>query len=101
MKSTGRQKEIKRRLRELVPAASMEDFLAIEDIASAGHLRHLPPSIACWQAVTTRARHAHTEYDALLNEGYDADSARHFVLDDLNEQLARWGCVERVNEDQS
>lgn len=98
MKSAGRQKEIKRRLRELVPAASMEDFLAIEEIADAGHLRHLPASIACWQAITTRARHAHTEYDTLLADGYDADAARHFVLDDLNAQLELWGCTDRVSE---
>ncbi|MEM9332629.1 MAG: DUF2293 domain-containing protein [Pseudomonadota bacterium] len=96
MKSTARQKEIKRRLRVLVPLAPMDDFLAMEDTALAGHLRHLPPSISAWQAVTTRARHAHTEYDTLLEEGYDADSARHFVLEALNEKLAEWGCPEKV-----
>ena len=96
MKSTSRQKEIAKRLRVLVPMASMEDFLAMQETAIAGHLRHLPPSIAAWQAVTTRARHAHTEYDALLADGYDVDSARHFVLDDINAVLAAWGCTERL-----
>ncbi|MEM7067329.1 MAG: DUF2293 domain-containing protein [Pseudomonadota bacterium] len=98
MKSTGRQKEIKRRIRALVPKATMEDFLAIEDLALAGHLRHLPPSISAWQAVTARARHAHTDYDELLADGYDKDSARHFVLDATNEKLAEWGCNERVSD---
>jgi hypothetical protein len=98
MRSLARQKEIKRRLRALIPAATMEDFLAIETIADAGHLRHLPPSIAAWQAVTTRARHAHTDYDDLLDDGYDQESARHFVLDTINEVLESWGCTQRLEE---
>ncbi|MEM7215338.1 MAG: DUF2293 domain-containing protein [Pseudomonadota bacterium] len=100
MKSIARQKEINKRLRALVPLASMEDFLAMENVALAGHLRHLPPSISAWQAVTTRARHAYTDYDALLEEGYDVESARHFVIDSINEKLSEWGCTERVSEEQ-
>ena len=99
--NTGRkQKEIKRRLRALLPAATMEDFIAIEEKALAGHLRHLPPSISAWQAVTAYARHAYTDYDTLLAEGYDADSARHFVVDALNQKLAEWGCAERVSDEE-
>lgn len=100
MKSTSRKREILRHLRSLVPQATMEDFLAMEKVAVAGHLRHLPPSIAAWQAVTTRARHAHTDYDALLDEGYDQDSARHFVLDDINSVLTGWGCAKQITDDQ-
>lgn len=80
--------------------APMEDFLAMEETALAGHLRHLPPSISAWQAVTTRARHAHTDYDELLQDGYDVESARHFVLDTINEKLSEWGCSERVSEEE-
>ena len=98
MNTRGKSKEVKRRLRELVPMATMEDFLLIEEIADAGHLRHLPPSIKAWQAITTHARHTYTEYDALLEEGYDQDTARHFILDDLNAKLADWGCSDIVNE---
>ncbi len=93
-----KKREIKRHLRELVPIVSMEDFLAIEEIANAGHLRHLPPSIAAWQAITTRVRHTHTDYDNLLAEGYDAESARHFVLDDMNEILLEWGCQRQISD---
>jgi len=32
-----------------------------------------------------------TDYDALLAEGYDRDSARHFVASALSELLAQWG----------
>lgn len=45
------------------------------------------------------ARHAFTEYDAYLDDGYDRDSARHFILDDLNAILAEWGARRRVSED--
>jgi len=92
----GKSKEVKRRLRELIPAATMEDFLAIEEIADAGHLRHLPPSIRAWQAVTTHARHAYSDYDDLLDNGYDKDSARHFVVDTINEKLSEWGCTQEL-----
>lgn len=98
MQNRGKSKEVKRQLRKLVPSITMDEFLAIEEIADAGHLRHLPPSIRAWQAVTTRARHAHTDYDALLQEGYDKDAARHFVLDAINEKLSEWGCAQLLDE---
>lgn len=88
---TGRQKQIARRLRELAPRMPLADFQAVMAIAVAGHLRHLPPSIASSQALASHVRHAHTEYDQLLAENYDRDAARHFVLDAMNEVLARWG----------
>lgn len=101
MKSNARLKEIRKRIRALVPLVSLSDFKEIEKIAAAGHLRHLPPGITAWQAVTTHARHAYTDYDELLVEGYDHDSARHFVLDDLNRKLKDWGCHDQLaSEDQ-
>ena len=99
-KRQNKKGEIKRRLREMIPSANMEDFIAIEEIANSGHLRHLPPSIRVWQATTTHARHAHTEYDALLDEGYDQESARHFVLDDINAILQSWGCTKRLTDEE-
>ncbi|MCB1457950.1 MAG: DUF2293 domain-containing protein [Nitratireductor sp.] len=96
---TMRQKEIARRLRALCPLMPLADFNFVLETALAGHLRHLPPSIALQQALTSRIRHAHSEYDALLAEGYDRDSARHFVLDELNAVLARWGSHLRVAPD--
>lgn len=84
----------------MLPNITLADFNAIEAIAERGHLRHLPPGIIAWQAITTHVRHNHTEYDQLLKEGYDGDSARHFVLDVMNEKLAEWGCLRRVEEDE-
>ncbi|MEP1931274.1 MAG: DUF2293 domain-containing protein [Roseibium sp.] len=94
---TKRQKDMRKAIRALAPRLPMIDAEAILDIALAGHLRHLPPSIAVWQATTTHLRHEHTDYDALLNEGYDRDSARHFVADDINSMLADWGSQKRLN----
>lgn len=62
-------------------------------------LRGAVPENAAWLALTAFARHAFTEYDDLLDEGYDRDSARHFVLDDMNAMLAEWGCRRRVSEE--
>ena len=44
-------------------------------------------------ALVSYARHVFTDYDELLADGYDRDSARHFVLDDLNAALAAWGAA--------
>lgn len=100
MQTRGKSKEVKRRLRELIPNVTMEDFLAIEEKADAGHLRHLPPSIRAWQALTTYIRHAHTEYDQMLTEGYDQDTARHFVFDEINEKLLEWGSTKTLEQDE-
>lgn len=59
-------------------------------LASPG-LRRAAPETAARLALIAYARHVFTEYDELLADGYDRDSARHFVLADLNEALAAWG----------
>lgn len=59
-------------------------------LASPG-LRGAAAETAARLALVAFARHLFTEYDDLLAEGYDRDSARHFVLDDLNAALVAWG----------
>lgn len=85
------EKDLKDKLREMLPRITLSDFQDILSIAHKGHLRHLPDTIVLWQAVTTHIRHAHTDYDDLMEDGYDQHSARHFVLDAMNEKLAEWG----------
>jgi len=97
---TKRQKDMRKALRALAPRVSMADAEAILVAALAGHLRHLPETIALWQAVTSHIRHTHTDYDALLNEGYDRDSARFFVIDAMNAVLQDWGCARRIEPDE-
>lgn len=94
---TKRQNAIRKALSRLLPRVPMYDAEVILEVALSAHLRHLPPSIALWEATTARVRHAHTDYEILLGEGYDRDAARYFVLDDMNAVLADWGCARRVD----
>lgn len=100
MVGTKRQKDMRKALRTLLPRVPMADAEPILEAALAGHLRHLPPSIALWQATTSYVRHALTDYDDLLDEGYDRDSARFFVLEDINLALESWGCARRLEADE-
>lgn len=69
-------------------------------LASPG-LRSAAPENAAWLALVAYARHAATEYDALLADGYDRDSARHFVLDDLNAALSGWGARRTISGEET
>lgn len=100
MAGTKRQNDMRKALRLLIPRAPMADSEPILDKALSGHLRHLPPSIALWQATTAYVRHVHTDYDKLLDEGYDRDAARFFVVDDMNDVLDDWGATKRVETDE-
>jgi len=88
--ATSRQRAIGRALTALLPMAPYADTEPIREAALARKLRELPPSIAVWIATVAHVRHAHTQYDTLLAEGYDRDSARHFVVDEINDVLTRW-----------
>lgn len=94
---TRRVKEITQQLRLLCPFMPMADFNPVMEMASARHLRHLPPSIALWQAIGAYVRHAHTEYESLLEDGLDRDAARYFILGDMNEVLEGWGCARKID----
>lgn len=97
--STKRQKEFRKVLRQMLPRVPLGDAEPILAAANARHLRHLPPSIALWQAATSHVRHGHTDYDTLLAEGYDRDAARFFVIEAMNAVLQGWGCARRVEPD--
>ncbi len=101
MRGTKRRREMRKALSRLAPLVSLSDAEEILSVGLASHLRHLPVSIALWQALTSRARHAHTDYDALLAEGYDHESARHFCIDEMNAVLTSWGCSRQIDEDES
>lgn len=67
--------------------------------AGAAHLKTLPPSIAVWLAAIAHIRHAHTDYETLLAEGYDRDSARFFVIGQINDVLTRWRATRLLDAD--
>jgi hypothetical protein len=76
---------------------ALADFEPVVVWACDRKLRHLPPTVALWQALNAYLRHVHTDYDALLAEGYDRDAARHFVADKMNAILDAWGCKRRID----
>jgi hypothetical protein len=96
---TGRRRAIARALTALLPMAPYADMEKIRADAGAAHMKTLPPSIAVWLATIAHVRHAHTDYEKLLAEGYDRDSARFFVIDRINEVLTRWRATRLLDAD--
>ncbi|TIS05294.1 MAG: DUF2293 domain-containing protein [Mesorhizobium sp.] len=96
---TGRRRAIAKALTALLPLAPYSDMEKIRADAGAEHMKSLPPTIAVWLATIAHVRHTHTDYDKLLAEGYDRDSARFFVIDETNEVLTRWRATRLLEED--
>lgn len=79
-------------LRHLAPQLPAHEFGAVVDHAmDSPGLSVATPENAAWLSLTAYARHTLTDYDALLADGYDRDSARFFVAGELDELLAGWG----------
>lgn len=100
MPGTNRQRAIARALTALLPMAPYADTEAIRVEAMKPHLKTLPPSLAVWLTTVAHVRHAHTEYDRLIDEeGYDRESARFFVIDAINAVLTRWRATRLLEAD--
>ena len=97
--ATMRQKKIAEALTATIPRAPFIDAEAIRERARSRRMRDLAPKAAVWLAAVAHVRHLHTDYDALIDEGYDRDAARFFVLDDINEVLDSWGATRRLDPD--
>ena len=79
-------------LRRLAPKIPAHEFGAVIDHAlDSKGLRNAAPETAAWLSLVAYVRHVFTDYDALLTQGYDRESARHFVLEDMAAKLAEWG----------
>ena len=96
---TGRRRAIAKALTALLPMAPYADIEAIRADAGGKHLKTLPPSIAVWLATIAHVRHQHTDYEKLLKEGYDRDSARFFVVGQTNEVLTTWRATRLLDPD--
>jgi hypothetical protein len=91
---------LRKALRELLPRVPYADAEPIFAAALTGvKLRSLPPTVAVWLAAVSHIRHVHTDYDGLLAEGYDRDSARHFVAATMDDVLLDWGARRTVDAD--
>jgi len=51
---------------------------------------------AAWLSLVAYARHVLTEYDELLDQGYDTESARFFVSEEIDQVLSGWGVRRRL-----
>lgn len=85
-------------LRHLAPKIPPHEFGAVVDHAldSAG-LKNAAPEAAAWLSLTAYVRHVFTDYDELLAQGYDQDSARFFVAKEMEAKLAEWGVRRKLD----
>ncbi|KQT19721.1 hypothetical protein ASG40_02545 [Methylobacterium sp. Leaf399] len=97
-----RREAVAAALARLAPRLPAFEAGAVLDrvLASPG-LRRGRPEASAWLGLVAYARHVCTDYDDLLDEGYDRDSARHFVRDDINAALAGWGVARRVSGEET
>jgi hypothetical protein len=92
--------DVEAALRRLAPKIPPHEFGAVVDHAlDSKGLRSASPESAAWLSLVAYARHIFTEYDALLTQGYDRDSARHFVIADMEAALQAWGVRRKLSED--
>ena len=96
----GRRAEIEIALRHLAPRMPDHEFGAIMDHAmDSPGLRAASPQTGAWLSMIAYVRHVLTDYDELLGQGYDVESARFFVAGDIDAQLAEWGVRRRIGGD--
>jgi len=96
----GRREAIESVVRVLAPRIPQHEFEAVTDHALGSRGLHgASPETAAWLSLTAYIRHRFTDYDDLLDDGYDMESARFFVLDDMNAVLEEWGSPRRVQAD--
>ena len=86
-------------MRQIAPKIPPHEFAAVIDHAldSAG-LKLAAPETAAWLSLVAYVRHTFTDYDALLAQGYDRESARHFVMEAMTEVLKTWGVRRMLGE---
>ena len=88
-------------LRRLAPRIPPHEFGAVVDHAvDSRGLNASTPESAAWLSLVAYVRHAFTDYDDLLAQGYDQDSARYFVVADMESVLGRWGVRRRIGDDE-
>ena len=94
--------EVEAALKRLAPRIPAHEFMAVADHAmdSVG-LRRAYPENAAWLSLVAYVRHVLTDYDALLEQGYDVDSARYFVAGEMQLVLDGWGVKRRLGQDEA
>jgi hypothetical protein len=92
--------DIETALRRLAPKIPSHEFGAVVDHAlDSPGLRHAGPEEAAWLSLVSYVRHQFTDYDDLLAQSYDQDSARHFVAYEIEAVLAEWSVRRRLTRE--
>jgi hypothetical protein len=87
-----KRQAIEAALRHLAPKIPPHEFGAVTDHAlDSEGLTSAAPEGAAWLSLVAYVRHVFTDYDELLAQGYDRDSARHFVAKEMEAVLRGWG----------
>jgi hypothetical protein len=88
-------------LRRLAPGIPAHEFSAVIDHAvDSPGLNVASPEKAAWLSLVAYVRHALTDYDELLREGYDQDSARFFVAGEISAILTKWGARRQLSPEE-
>jgi hypothetical protein len=89
--------DIENALRRLAPRMPAHEFGAVVDHAlDSRGLNKASPEAAAWLSLVAYVRHVCTEYDELMQQGYDRESARFFVADEIEGILSGWGVHRRL-----
>ncbi len=87
-----KRSEIESALRRLAPRIPAHELAAVVDHArDSPGLKPASPESAAWLSLVAYVRHTFTDYDELLGQGYDQESARFFVVSEMEANLSRWG----------
>lgn len=94
-----RRQAIESCLRRLAPRAPNHDFAEVRDHAlTSPGLKKAAPDKAAWLSLVAYLRHAYTDYEDMMNDGYGAEAARHFCREQINAVLADWGCPRTLSD---
>ena len=92
-----RRHEVAEALNRIAPRIPRFEREAILDHAmDSPAMKRSTPENAAWLSLVSYVRHVLTDYDALIAEGYERDSARFFVAEKTNDFLEEWGATRRV-----
>lgn len=95
-----KRSDIEIALKRLAPRIPPHEFGAVIDHAlDSPGLSVALPETAAWLSLTAYVRHVFTDYDALLREGYEPESARFFVVDGMQAVLDGWGVKRRLTKE--
>lgn len=95
-----KRSDIEGALRRLAPRIPSHEFEAIADHAvDSRGLSTASAETAAWLSLVAYIRHVFTEYDDLLAQGYEQDSARFFVLAGIEAKLSEWGVRRKLNQE--